>query len=229
MTIWTARRLSDEIGLTGFREPVPAGTEGIPKVSIAGLLGMTSRNYNRGTDSYWDFHDNLSINRGVHAIKVGGSFMHVFYNMLPNSPTAQLGSFDFNGFATGTPFADYLLGIPRTAAYSAEVGAFYARRNYISVFFQDDWKVRPNLTLNLGVRYEGSSPFSEETDRIHSFDPVSGTVVVPNEEVKSKISPRFPSNIPISTAAQVGFPDRTLIKSDRNDIAPRFGFAWRTR
>ena len=52
-------QIVDEIGLTGFREPVPAGTEGIPKVSIAGLLGMTSRNYNRGTDSYWDFHDNL--------------------------------------------------------------------------------------------------------------------------------------------------------------------------
>ena len=107
------QEIINQIGLTGYPQPVPAGTEGIPKVSIAGLLGMTTRDYQRGTDNWWDFHNNLSISRGAHAIKTGGSFLHMFYKQIPTSPTAQLGSFDFNGFATGTPFADYLLGIPQ--------------------------------------------------------------------------------------------------------------------
>jgi len=217
-----------QIGLTGYPAAVPAGTEGIPKVSIAGLLGMTSRDFNRGTDNWWDFRDTLSISRGAHAIKTGGQFLHAFYKQIPTSPTGQLGSFNFDGSFTGTSFADFLLGIPRTASRTDEVGAFYARKNYISGFFQDDYKVRPNFTLNLGIRYEFGSPYSEETDRIYNFDPVSGSLVVPNSTVAARRHPRFPSNIPIITADQAGFPTRTLIANDKNNIAPRFAFAWRT-
>ena len=134
----------------------------------------------------------------------------------------------FDGFATGQPFGDFLLGIPRTASRAADAGPYYGSANEWAVFFMDDWKMTPRLTLNLGLRYERHIPWVEENDRLHTFDPDTGSIVVPVPETISKIHPLFPAEIPVITAANAGFPDRSMIRTDSNDIAPRFGFAWRS-
>jgi len=120
------------------------------------------------------------------------------------------------------------LGLPRTATRSRPISPYYGSSIEWAVFFQDEWKVRPNLTLNWGLRYERHNPWVEQTDRLYSFDPATGSVVVPNSSVRSQIHPAFPAIIPIITAGQSGFPERALVRTDTNDLAPRFGFAWRS-
>src|SRR5262249_16003496 len=137
---------------------------GIPAVTITGLLGINVRQAGHDRDNWWDIYDTLSINRGKHAIKTGVNVFHHLTSSFPLSPATQFGTFAFDGFATSQPFGDFLLGIPHTANYSAEISPFYARRNSFATFFQDDWKVLPNLTLNLGIRWEFALPFTEENN-----------------------------------------------------------------
>jgi hypothetical protein len=217
-----------DIGLTGYPAPLSTEVSGIPVVSITGLRGISVRSFSPNRMNEWDITDGLSISRGSHTIKTGLNVRHVKFARFPTSPSAQFGSFAFNGEITGEPFADFILGIPRTASRSAAVGQYYGRRDQIGLYFQDDWKIRNDLTLNVGLRYDYVPPFVEEDDRISTFDPATGSLVLPTEQVKGLIHPLFPTQIPVTTATQAGFNERSLIANDTNNIAPRFGLAWRT-
>jgi len=71
---------------------------------------------------------------------------------------------------TGLPLADFLTG--RLNSVDATVAPGYGRRiRYYAGYFQDDWRVTPNLTLNLGIRYETETPMFEVAGRMSSFDP----------------------------------------------------------
>ena len=63
---------------------------------------------------------------------------------------------------------------------------------------------------------------------MYNFDPTTGSIVVPTSANVAMIHPLFPKDVPVITASQAGFPERSLIKTDANDLAPRVGFAWRT-
>lgn len=219
----------DAVGLTGYPEALAPGVDGLPAVSLAGQSPITSeraRNFN--IQNEWEINNSFSFQRGNHQLKTGVNLAHSFWSRFPASPSAQFGSFSFDGFATGNSFGDFLLGIPRTASRSSAISPYYGRRNSIGVFFQDDWKIRSDLTVNLGMRYEFFSPFREEQNRIHSFAPKSGSVVVPNEQTIAKIHPLFPKTILVTTAGKAGLPEETLIENDVNNMAPRVGFAWRS-
>jgi hypothetical protein len=110
-----------------------------------------------------------------------------------------------------------------------------------AVFAQDDWKISPNLTLNLGLRYELHPPIHDIHSNNAAFDPgydgpgttagstVPGAVVVPNAYAESFASTALESAIaptPILTAAQAGIPE-TLRYTDKTGWGPRLGFAWR--
>lgn len=218
----------DQLGLVNYPEPISADAWGFPQVEIAGLLSMNINTYSRPVDHHWDMYDNVSIMHGTHALKTGINFLSAWVSRFASSPTSQLGDSNFSGFATGLGFSDFILGIPQTSSWASDVGPYYGRRWYIGTFFQDDWKIRKDLTVNLGIRYDYGNPFSEQNDRIFNFDPVTGSLVVPNEKTLSLINPVFPKNIPIMTAAQAGFPRTTLIASDKSNFAPRIGLAYRS-
>ena len=217
-----------DIGLTGYG-PLDQELSGIPAVSISGIKSISVRNSGRNIMNEWDVSDSLSFHRGAHTLKTGFNYRHVYFSRFPTSPSAQFGRFSFNGQFSDQPYGDFLLGVPRTASRSAEVGPFYGRRDQIGLYFQDDWKVRNDLTLNLGVRYEFAPPFSEESDRIANIDPSTGSLVVPNDRTIGALHPLFPSDIPVITASTAGVEQRTLINRDTNNIAPRIGMAWRTK
>jgi hypothetical protein len=131
--------------------------------------------------------------------------------------------------ATGTPvglsttkvadtyFADFLFGT--TSAYAlANFFEAHLRQTIQSVYAQDDWKVRPNLTLNLGLRWEYGSPYSEQNNYVSNWDPASQTVLT--------ISPGAVAGNGITPVHPGGTYGKTLMDPDLNDFAPRVGFAY---
>jgi hypothetical protein len=135
------------------------------------------------------------------------------------------------------PFANFLLGQgATTVSYINAPRPPMDVYNWETGFFvQDDWKVTPRLTLNLGLRYELITPFIENNDLLANFDPdfvdpttgAQGRFVVPSEKTLPFLDTRI-IDLGVVTAAQSGLGiGRGLVKTDKNNLAPRIGFAFR--
>jgi hypothetical protein len=225
-----------ELGLTGLAENLP-NISGILKVNWAGigLAPITQPDYRRpGFRNFLqDFQDHISWFRGRHNMKAGVNFTRVEWNDMQAHPNL-FGSVTFsNRFSSagqsnqGHPYADFLLGIPTTAARAFPPLRSDRLRWQYDFYFTDDWKVTQRLTLNLGIRYELHPGWREMNGLTSMFDVVSGNIVIEDGQM-SKVSPLFPSGyVGIVEARELGLPGRTLIRTDRNNFAPRFGLAWR--
>jgi hypothetical protein len=126
--------------------------------------------------------------------------------------------------------ADMMLGWPSSSRRQLDAaGPYHLVSNY-SFFVQDDWKVSRALTLNLGVRYDLMKPPAEKFGAWSMFLPELGKVVISGngnlspEEFDRRIAIAGVQNV--VRAADAGLP-KSITRTDRNDIAPRFGFAWR--
>ena len=121
---------------------------------------------------------------------------------------------------TDAYWADFLFGT--TSAYSlAQAFEAHLRQSLDSVYVQDDWKVLPNLTLNLGLRWEYGSPYSEKNNLVSNWDPGSQTVFTINPSVTTANAAYG-----ITPTSGSGVYGKTLINPDRTDFAPRIGFAY---
>ncbi|MFN0170446.1 MAG: carboxypeptidase regulatory-like domain-containing protein [Bryobacteraceae bacterium] len=217
----------EEVGLTGYPGALPDDVTGFPTVAITGFTSISNQNASLERLLNLDLHNIVSWVRSKHTMKFGFNAMHTRQNNYPTSPSAVFGNFSFTGFAANYAYADFLLGLPRTSGRADVVAATNSRNYEYAWFAQDDWKITPNLTLNLGIRYEYHLPNRERDNRLANFDPATGAVVIPNEDTRRFITPLYPQNIRIVTAAQAGYPDTRLVNADSNTIAPRFGFAYR--
>ncbi len=137
------------------------------------------------------------------------------------------GSFTFSGIATsrydelgfpvagtGLDFADFLLGLPQSSSIRLGNPDVYLRGSSYNLFFLDDWRIRSNFTLNVGLRYELQPPQHEKYGRMANLDIAPGFTAV---------APVVPGSIGPYTGR---FPDG-LVNSDANNLAPRVGIAWR--
>src|SRR5262249_39296201 len=117
--------------------------------------------------------------------------------------------------------ADYLLGIPNQVGGASGSSRSNYRSNYIGLFFQEDWRLNPRLTMNLGVRYEYGAPWKEQANQEGYFDPTTGLITFHS----------IPVNIPPALNGlyntQAGLVPAGIIKPDKNNFAPRIGLAWR--
>jgi hypothetical protein len=238
----TPGQIAGELGLTGL--PAYPSGNAVPNFIVTGFQqtgGNASRITREGTIQILD---NLTWNVTGHAVKFGGDFRYMtgFTN---NVYAAQrLGVYTFNNSVTssliGNPYAAFLLGIPdktqlNTVLQPDSDGVAHSFAFYV----QDDWKATPRLTINYGLRWEyhpmfwdnllNGSNFLLDSTSIAAGQRVNGAVVISNQEAFKILNPDFQTSIgntPILTAKQAGIPE-SLRFSEKNDFAPRFGFAWR--
>jgi len=166
-------------------------------------------------DNAYNLVQTFSVNHGKHTLKGGLDLIHERFHIL-TAPFSR-GVYIQNGLYTGNPWADLLLGLNQRSLFSVGAANIRIRRTQQAYFFQDDWKVHPNLTLNLGVRYDlipgWAGPY------VTSFDFKTGQVIYAagavSAEQRARI--RFP--------ARFDGPDTAY--NAQGDWAPRFGLAWR--
>src|SRR5581483_622973 len=217
-------------------------TFGHPAINFSGAFA-TFQNGGRNTDRPLDqdlitFGDTLTWVVGKHNLKMGADFVRnsALDGFAVNRGNPR-GAMTYAGPDT-TPFANFLLGAPPTS-----VAFINAPRPPMDVynweqgfFFQDDWKVTPRLTLNLGLRYELITPVIERRDLLANFDPnfvdsttgLKGRFIVPSDKTLPFLDTRIPALRPVVTAGQSGLDiGRGLVRMDKNNFAPRIGFAFR--
>ena len=213
---------SDGITVGGQQAPPPELT--VPGVAndpaVAGITVFDPAGYSHVGDPEFiptytlsqelQLSDTLSLVRGSHSIKTGFQLRRSYFDLF-QIPQPR-GKFSFSGEftqdpdhndGTGDPLADALLGYSSQIDIS-NITQTKNRTPVVGAFFQDDFKVTPSLTLNLGLRWDYTGPTVEADDRQSNFDYATGQVLVANQDGNS----------------------RGLIDVDKFDFAPRLGFAW---
>jgi hypothetical protein len=223
-------------------DPTVAG--GLPSTSIGGgftSFGRQSTNPQWQNPSLIDPKVNFTWIKGRHSLKFGYEYEHIWMAVNDNNPL--YGSFSYSGgfslcpsatvagvktatnpncpnisgAVTDNYWADFLFGT--TNNYSlANLFVAHLRQTLQSVYAQDDYKVDPKLTLNLGLRWEYGSPYSEQHNNISNFDPITQTVLT--------ITPGAVAGNGITPYSGSGVYGKTLVNPDLNDFAPRLGFAY---
>ena len=224
------------LGITGLAPNLP-DVGGLFKVGFSGvgIQGLNQADYripgyNR---EIFQFQDHLSYYRGRHTLKAGFDTWRLSYRQA----MAGVGLFGNVTFAntyssvpgvgkSGHPYADFLFGVPTTAQrdYPPAITTWESR--IFDFFLQDDWKVTTRLTLNLGARYEWHPYQRSAEGTLALFDVVSGSIVVPDAGLK-RVSPLVPRNyVSVVGSSSLGMDPKSLVATDRNNVAPRVGFAY---
>src|SRR5208283_4421603 len=185
-------------------------TEGVESVNFNNFSIGTNTNELKQVNNTFQWRDGFSKIIGTHSIKVGGEF---HYDQVNTNPIAQLnGNFIFYGSETGVDFADFLLGIPSQYNQS-QLQAFYGRNKYAGLYAQDSWRLKKNLTLNYGLRWDRIEPWYEKYNQIATFAPGHQSLAFPS----APAGLLFPTD--------PGVP-RTLAPAGNLDFAPRIGLAY---
>ncbi|MGH9844977.1 MAG: TonB-dependent receptor domain-containing protein, partial [Blastocatellia bacterium] len=196
------RNVGAELGIPGLPASQDPNDWGFPTLSITGFGTIGDAGYQTRAGTTYDLSDIIDYTAGRHSIRAGFEMRRMGFN-------AQIGrardALSFDGRFTGNAFADFLLGFPSQTQRNAEDFPRYRRINSYNWFVQDDLKVRDNLTLNLGLRYEFNTPDVEVFDRL---------VNVNTETFQYEIANRNGAS-------------RALYRPDLNNFAPRIGFAYR--
>jgi hypothetical protein len=212
-------------GFTTVHSDDPAGSA-IPPITVNGAfeLGPSPQGPTKIHDTTFQYQDTVSWTRGRHDLKFGGDLRWVRNNF--NYDFYNNGSFFFGDFGAftaspvssaspGSDLADFVGGYWDN--YYQFSNAVYGIRTHSWYFFgQDAWKATKRLTFNYGLRYEYNSPQIDPHNEIIGWFPGQQSTVFPNSP-PDLLYPGDP-----------GTPNRGLIYPDRNNFAPRFGFAWDT-
>ncbi|MBV8551057.1 MAG: carboxypeptidase regulatory-like domain-containing protein [Acidobacteriaceae bacterium] len=198
----------------GITPDMPTGPTMLDFINGTEVVGPSPNGPTSEINNTYAFYDNVSWTKGAHDLK-GGFYFSPYQNNTVYDYYIN-GQFSFYGPSTsvgsGNAYADFLLGLPDEYLQFPSAPSNIRSRSYAG-YFQDQWHVTKRLTLNLGIRYEYAQPKFDTQGRSYSFIPGLQSIRfpgAPNGEV-------FPGDPGAPRGSN--FPDK-------NDWAPRFGFAW---
>ncbi len=168
----------------------------LPRILVPGLLSFGNPlGFPQGrADTTFQYTDVLTLSRGTHGLKLGVEFRRFWNNNFNSATRGEIRFATFPDFLNG----NVLRFTKPTGNASPDIRAWA-----LNWFVQDDWKLRRNLTVSLGLRYEFNSVPNEVNDRLVVFDPVTAS---------------------LKQAGTSGFSQ--VYNSDKNNFGPRVGFAW---
>ncbi len=209
---------------------------GVPSVSITGgYQGLSDQTPSDSIRQTISFSDSLSYRFKKHNMRFGVDVRRLHSDSIGGN--GVLGSFQFSGFATeskaqqacvpnqdptnptctfgaeGSAVADLLLGLPQQTTVTAGLNKTYLRANVLDWYVDDDFRVKPNITIRAGLRWEYFSPYVEKYNRL--------TNLVESND--------FATVTQVCATAAAGCTQgspRSLVNPDRTMYAPRFGIAW---
>ena len=226
-TIPVSSPMFDQFGINGVGAP-PAVT-GISQFGFQVMpnIGDPGGYPNHKIPEVWEIKDNMTLIHGNHTLKTGIDYR--YQRAFQFTTGGSRGKFTFDGAFTQNPqsrsgsgaeFADFLLGLPdKVSAGGGNYGD--TRDHYWGAYLQDDWKLTPNISLNMGLRYEIFSNVFEIHDNQGNFLFGPNKLIYPNNQTPAGVSADLVTNIPS------GIGSRTLMRPDYNNFSPRLGIAWR--
>ena len=240
------QQIAQQLGILGL-STIPSQT-GVPNMNVGSYasVGADENVPQSGAVNTFELADTLTQIHGNHSLAYGVELVSVRRGNFSEDDAIR-GEFDFTGLVTGglgnlTPaalglppntilgngLADGLLGLPTywINGLSAYISAGSTSPNY---FFQDNWKVRPNLTLNLGLRYEYNGLVTEKNNQFANFDFQKGLMMVAGNSAVTlmQYNPATTSFVTVGTTSLGSTAEnRALQYPVRDDFAPRFGFSW---
>jgi hypothetical protein len=200
---------------------------GVPGISLTGYSGFNDARPRDAINQTISFSDFVAYRMRKHNLRVGFDYRRIHADSIGG--TNVLGSFTFSGFSTqcvtsptnpcnsaapsGSSIADLLIGLPQQTMVTAGLNKIYLRGQSIDWYAQDDYRVKANVTLNFGLRWEYFSPYVEKYDRLTNLNYNQSTNVITQVCATQ------------ATGCTLGSP-RSLVNPDRAMYAPRIGIAW---
>jgi len=191
---------------------------GVPNIQLSESTGLSEQQPSFSLSQTISLSEVLSWIHGKHNLRFGSDYRRVHRDFLAGS--SATGNFTFTGLFTedaaqdentGSPVADFLLGLPQSTSLNSSLEKSYLRDNVMDAFAQDDWRVVPSLTLNVGIRYEFFAPYTEKYGHL-------GEVVTNPDGLFTTVTG--------VQAGAAGLPN-SLVYPWRKAFAPRLGLAWR--
>jgi hypothetical protein len=233
----------------GITPGLPAGREGVPYIDISG--GFTIGNDSEGSlpqvGNTYSLTDNFSKVVGKHSLKFGGDFriqhfdQTLYYNVNGYFSYSGGGQNDLQATdATGasTLFPNYLLGLPDEYSQGSPQTE-NIRANALYLFAQDSYKVKPNITLNYGLRWELNEPLADAAERVQTFRPGQADTIFPCQlnAANTATIGNGTSDCGPGSANEAYYPLGLVIPGDKGvpkgltatyykAFAPRIGMAW---
>src|SRR5262249_8500845 len=216
-----------DLGITGTT--TDPRLVGFPRITITGLpvLGENTSTPIEYTVNTYQWADTMTAVRSKHTFRFGFDLIRTQFFQPTN--TNFRGTFAFQNKNTTVPFADFLLGLPNSTSRRIGTATNYLFSTNLGFFIQDDFKVTPSLTLNLGLRYELQMPPYEKYGQLSNFIQgpnkliLADVVTIPNYQ--AIVAQAGLSGL-VGLAKDYGLP-QALVNTQWSNVAPRFGFAWR--
>jgi hypothetical protein len=218
-------------GIVGLSGLSPAGYLGFPTITISNYStfnGQAGNSYPKQNKiRSYQYVDHLSYSHGKVNLRLGYELFHNITSYISGSTST--GTFTFNGKYSGDNFSDFLMGYPLSASRSYFRDLWGNSGNFHSMYAQEDYRWRPNLTINIGVRWEINPYYNAHKSQTTGFDFSTGKLVIPTN-VPMDAQPGTATLYPLFkdrflTASSLHLPEN-IRPTDKHNVAPRLGFAY---